>query len=226
MLVNSEKGMRAGEMQRKLQISLILMLVLVTGAIVATALVKASHVRQEAFSALITQTTGRAGTDVREFFAPLSSSLRLLRRWGISADRQELSMQRVAERFIPILEETGLIAPVGEWILNEACSQMKAWAKWGYDPAPLAVNLSAHQFNQRDLADTIQRVLTSCHVDPNYLELELTETVIMRDAEVSRNTLLQLKDIGVRLSVDDFGTGYSSMSYLKLFPLRALGPLG
>ena len=124
--------------------------------------------------------------------------------------------------FIPILEETRLIVPVGEWVLNEACQQMKAWADDGYEPVSVAVNLSACQFRQQHLVETVTSALTSSGMDPKRLELELTETVIMQDAEKSRDTLLKLKDIGVGLSVDDFGTGYSSMSYLKLFPLDRL----
>jgi diguanylate cyclase (GGDEF)-like protein len=124
--------------------------------------------------------------------------------------------------FIPLLEETGLIVPVGEWVLNAACMQVKSWSEEGLQPVPIAVNLSANQFNQTDLADTVYRALSSNPINPKYLELELTETVIMQDAERNRNTLLKLKEIGVRLAVDDFGTGYSSMSYLKLFPLDVL----
>ncbi len=112
MPVSSRKETRSGELQRKLQISLILMLVLVTGVIVATALVKASRVRHEAFSARIMQTTERAGTTVREFFAPVSASLRLLRRWGMSANGGDLDVQRVAEQFIPVLEEFSRVSGV------------------------------------------------------------------------------------------------------------------
>ncbi len=112
MPVNSRKETRAGELQRKLQLSLILMLVLVTGVIVAAALVKASGVRHEAFSALIMQTTERAGTTVREFFAPVSASLRLLRRWGMSADGRDLDVERVTEHFIPVLEEFSRVSGV------------------------------------------------------------------------------------------------------------------
>ena len=91
--------------------------------------------------------------------------------------------------FIPILEETGLIAPVGEWVLNTACKQVRDWVEQGFGPVPVAVNLSANQFKQKDLAETVSRALSSCGVNPKYLELELTETVIMQEAERNRNTL-------------------------------------
>ncbi len=126
------------------------------------------------------------------------------------------------DEFIPILEETGLIVAVGEWVLNKACQQMRVWHEDGFGPVRVAVNLSAIQFKQKHLAETVKSALSAYRLDPKLLELELTESVIMQDAEKSRDMLLQLKDIGVRLSVDDFGTGYSSMSYLKLFPLDTL----
>jgi diguanylate cyclase (GGDEF)-like protein len=124
--------------------------------------------------------------------------------------------------FIPILEETGLISPVGEWVLNAACSQLKAWVEEGYEPTRVAVNLSANQFRHEQLASSIQKAIDAHGVMPACLELELTETIIMQDAAKNRETLMALKEIGLRLSVDDFGTGYSSMSYLKLFPLDTL----
>lgn len=124
--------------------------------------------------------------------------------------------------FIPIAEETGLIVPIGEWVLNRACQQSVAWREQGYIQVPMAVNLSARQFNNEDLLDSVHAALRSSGLEGPMLELELTETTIMQDAELARVTLQALKNLGVKLAVDDFGQGYSSMSYLKYFPLDTL----
>ncbi|MCC7486291.1 MAG: EAL domain-containing protein [Burkholderiales bacterium] len=124
--------------------------------------------------------------------------------------------------FIPILEETGLIVPVGEWVLRSVCRQIRQWEGEGIAPPPVAVNLSARQFQSRDLAATIRRILEESGVAPDLIELELTETLVMSDAEESIEMLRELKRLGVRLSVDDFGTGYSSLAYLRRFPLDTL----
>lgn len=124
--------------------------------------------------------------------------------------------------FIPIAEETGLIVPIGKWVLNTVCAQLAAWQADGHAVVPVAVNLSARQFENQNLEDDIRESLETSGVDPRYLELELTERVIMSDAEETRRKLEALKSLGVRLSVDDFGTGYSSLSYLKRFPLDAM----
>lgn len=125
---------------------------------------------------------------------------------------------------ITLLEETGLIEPVGEWILRTACTQAKLWLDAGLPPLRMSVNLSARQFKQADLADRIQRVLAEVGLDPElgWLDLELTESIIMQDAEMTLVTLQKLNDIGVKLSIDDFGTGYSSLSYLRRFPIHTL----
>lgn len=125
-------------------------------------------------------------------------------------------------QFIPLAEERGLIAPIGEWMLREACRQNREWQKAGLPPLVVAVNLSALQFEQKDIPGMIARVLRSCGLAPEFLELELTESAIMRDAESTVNTMRTLKGIGVALSLDDFGTGYSSLSHLKRFPLDKL----
>ena len=124
--------------------------------------------------------------------------------------------------FIPLAEETGLIIPIGEWVLEEACKQNHAWQQAGYTPLRMGVNLSARQFAEQDLVGTIQRILDSSQLDPGYLELELTESILMRDVHESIAILRDMKEIGVDLSIDDFGTGYSSLSYLKLLPLDTL----
>jgi diguanylate cyclase (GGDEF)-like protein/PAS domain S-box-containing protein len=124
--------------------------------------------------------------------------------------------------FIPILEDTGAIVPVGEWVLRTVCEQIRQWGREGLAVRPVAVNLSARQFQRRNLAAVVAETLRDTGVAPELIELELTETLLMGDVEEAVETLRQLKSLGVGLSVDDFGTGYSSLSYLKRFPLDAL----
>ena len=124
--------------------------------------------------------------------------------------------------FIPVLEETGLIVPVGEWVLRTACAQIKAWEKAGLKVPPVSVNLSPRQFEQKNLRDSVHRVLRETKVDPGLIEFEITESLLMHDPEGAARTLASLKQSGVRLSMDDFGTGYSSLGYLKRFPIDTL----
>ncbi|HEV8520206.1 MAG TPA: EAL domain-containing protein [Burkholderiales bacterium] len=124
--------------------------------------------------------------------------------------------------FIPVLEESGLIVPVGEWVLRAACEQISSWQEAGLTPVPIAVNLSAKQFHQQDIAAMVMRALLEFGVDPHLLELEITESAAMHDAKVTTATLHKLKALGVRIAIDDFGTGYSSLSYLKRFPIDSL----
>jgi predicted signal transduction protein with EAL and GGDEF domain/AmiR/NasT family two-component response regulator len=124
--------------------------------------------------------------------------------------------------FIPLAEETGLIVPIGEWVLRTACSQARAWQKLMRRPVRMAVNLSAKQFKDENLSQIVLSALHDTGLDPRLLELELTEGTLMDDAKATLATLEQLRGIGVYLSIDDFGTGYSSMNYLKRFDVRAL----
>jgi diguanylate cyclase (GGDEF)-like protein len=124
--------------------------------------------------------------------------------------------------FIGILEDTGLIIPAGEWVIGEVCRQLLQWQREGRAPLPVAVNLSARQLQQADLAARLERIVRASGVDPRLLEIELTESMLMADPEAAVATLSALKALGMRLSVDDFGTGYSSLAYLKRFPLDAL----
>ncbi|WP_413671964.1 putative bifunctional diguanylate cyclase/phosphodiesterase [Massilia cellulosiltytica] len=124
--------------------------------------------------------------------------------------------------FIPLAEETGLIVPIGEWVLRTACNQARHWQKLGRRPVRIAVNLSAKQFKDENLSQIVLSALHDTGLDPRLLELELTEGTLMDDAKATLATLEQLRGIGVYLSIDDFGTGYSSMNYLKRFDVRAL----
>ena len=124
--------------------------------------------------------------------------------------------------FIPLAEETGVIIPIGEWVLNEACRQAQSWRASGLRPLRVAVNLSAQQFRQKKLVDVVATALRAACLEPRYLELELTESTVMHDAEQSIEILRELSTLGVRISVDDFGTGYSSLSYLRRLPLDKL----
>jgi diguanylate cyclase (GGDEF)-like protein/PAS domain S-box-containing protein len=124
--------------------------------------------------------------------------------------------------FIPMLEETGLIVQVGEWVLRTACAQIKAWQETALKVPPISVNLSARQFEQKNLKGAVRQILDDTRVDPSLIEFEITESLLMNDPEGAARTLHSLKESGVRLSMDDFGTGYSSLGYLKRFPIDTL----
>ena len=124
--------------------------------------------------------------------------------------------------FIPLAEECGLIGPIGEWVLREACRQGRAWQLAGLPSLRIAVNVAAAQFRSGNLVETIRRALADAQFEPRLLEVELTESAVMSDPEESIKTLEKLSEMGVLVSVDDFGTGYSSMSYLRRFPIDHL----
>jgi diguanylate cyclase (GGDEF)-like protein len=124
--------------------------------------------------------------------------------------------------FIPILEDTGLIVPVGEWVIRTACEQIKRWTDDGATALPIAVNLSARQFHQRDLDKVVARLIAETGIEPVNLELELTESLLMREPEEAARTMHRLASQGVRIAIDDFGTGYSSLAYLRRFPIASL----
>jgi diguanylate cyclase (GGDEF)-like protein/PAS domain S-box-containing protein len=125
-------------------------------------------------------------------------------------------------QFIPLAEETGLIVPIGQWVLRTACAQTKAWQAGGLSPLRVAVNLSARQFSQDSLLEDVARVLAETGLEAPLLELEITESMVMRNPAHAVALLDSLKAMGVHLSIDDFGTGYSSLSYLKRFPIDNL----
>jgi diguanylate cyclase (GGDEF)-like protein len=143
--------------------------------------------------------------------------LEALLRWN----HPEMGMVSPAD-FIPLAEESGLIVPIGEWVLRTVCEQMRSWQNAGMTPLRVAVNLSACQFRQTLFSQLVRRILDETRVSSKWLELELTESVIMDDIQTSSTVLRELKNMGVHISMDDFGTGYSSLSLLKRLPLDTL----
>ncbi|HUV04279.1 MAG TPA: EAL domain-containing protein [Armatimonadota bacterium] len=140
-----------------------------------------------------------------------------LLRW----QHPELGLLAPAQ-FIPLAEETGDIVPIGEWVLRTACAQNKAWQEAGFSLVDIAVNVSAVQFQQGDLVAAVKGALDETGLEPCYLSLELTESILMRNPETAATVLRDLKEVGVQISIDDFGTGHSSLSYLKRFPTDAV----
>ncbi|MDP2677741.1 MAG: EAL domain-containing protein [Rhodoferax sp.] len=173
---------------------------------------------------LITTTRLRQALDQQEFVLHYQPQVSLksgaiigveaLLRWN----NPELGMV-LPSRFISMLESTGLINEVGEWVLRTACEQSMAWQREGLPPIRMAVNLSAHQFQTDDIVRVVKQVLDETGLNPNRLELEITESVILDGSELIIGALHALKQLGVTLSLDDFGTGYSSLSYLQRFPI-------
>jgi EAL domain-containing protein (putative c-di-GMP-specific phosphodiesterase class I) len=125
-------------------------------------------------------------------------------------------------RFIPIAEDSGLILKIGEWVLETACAQAQQWWRDGLPPVPIAVNVSAVQFRHQNFLDTVRRVLHETGLSPEFLELELTESLLISSEDVMFAVLQELRQLGVKLAIDDFGTGYSSLSYLKQFRVNKL----
>jgi EAL domain-containing protein (putative c-di-GMP-specific phosphodiesterase class I) len=124
--------------------------------------------------------------------------------------------------FIGLAEETGLIVPIGEWIIKKVCEQSKKWQADGFEKMCIAVNLSARQFQQMNLVSTIAKIIADTGLDPACLGLEVTESIAMKNADFTIAALNEFKKMKIHLSLDDFGTGYSSLSYLKRFPLETL----
>lgn len=126
------------------------------------------------------------------------------------------------ERFVPVAEACGLIVPIGQWVLREACLQAKRWVDAGISAISIAVNISALEFRQNNFIENLRTILKETDLEGHNLQLEITESVLMHDAEASVALLIALKKMNIQLAVDDFGTGYSSLSYLKLFPIDVL----
>jgi diguanylate cyclase (GGDEF)-like protein len=145
------------------------------------------------------------------------SELEALLRW----QHPELGLVP-PDKFIRIAESSGLIVPIGEWVLRAACAQARKWQDEGLPAVSMAINVSAVQFRQQGFCELIRRVLRETGLAPHYLELELTESLLLGDADVTLSVLQELKDMGLTLAIDDFGTGYSSFGYLKQFPVSKL----
>jgi EAL domain-containing protein (putative c-di-GMP-specific phosphodiesterase class I) len=124
--------------------------------------------------------------------------------------------------FIPLAENSGQIESIGAWVLNEACRQLQEWERIGIADLRMSVNVSVRQFRDSSLRDQVKAALTRYHIPPSRLELELTESMLMRDAPLAIETIDRLKRLGVRLAIDDFGTGFSSLSYLADLPIDTL----
>ncbi|MEQ1507922.1 MAG: EAL domain-containing protein [Myxococcota bacterium] len=124
--------------------------------------------------------------------------------------------------FVPVCEDTGLIVPLGDWVLRQSCLQARRWAETHGHPVTVAVNLSARQFREPDLAQRVSAILAETGLEPSLLELELTESILLQDTPASARALDQLKALGIRIALDDFGTGYSSLSYLSRLPIDTL----
>lgn len=145
------------------------------------------------------------------------SGMESLLRWQSSPDTLVSPVE-----FIPLLEDTGLIIPVGEWVLYKSCQQIKKWHDAGFEKLRVSVNLSARQFRQQDLVEMIIKILNDAGLDSKYLELEITESLLMENLDQTSGALQRLFDLGIHITIDDFGTGYSSLSYLKQFPISTL----
>jgi predicted signal transduction protein with EAL and GGDEF domain len=126
------------------------------------------------------------------------------------------------EDFIPVAEETGMIIDLGEWVLRNACAQAKVWRDEGLPPVRMAVNVSGHQFAMREFPQLVATIIQETGIEPSMLELEITESVVMKDEQWAEKALLELKKIGVSLAIDDFGTGYSSLGRLRNFAVDRL----
>jgi len=124
--------------------------------------------------------------------------------------------------FISVAEDSGLIIPIGKWVIRTACRQHQTWLETGFGPISISVNLSCHQFSDRQLLHSVRDILEETGMEPKYLEFEITESVLMQDADTAMLVLNEMKKMGMKISIDDFGTGYSSMSYLKHFPIDVL----
>jgi diguanylate cyclase len=155
----------------------------------------------------------------------LRSNCILIRRDGVEALIRWTHPTRGVvspAQFIPIAEDCGLILPIGNWVLRQACKQARAWVDAGLPMATMAVNVSAKEFRNQNFVGELFEVLSETGLDPTSLELELTESVLMKHSESAASTLHTLREKGVQVAVDDFGTGYSSLSYLRKFPVDAL----
>ncbi len=181
----------------------------------------------EAFRKLILESNLRKAVDQEEFimyYQPLVelSTGRIAGAEALVRWRHPKFGLLPPRDFIPLAEETGLIIPLGDWIMQTVCGQAKAWQQSGFSPLRISVNLSMRQFTHNAATETVLNALVKSALDPKCLELELTESIVMQNAQQTIDTLREFKSAGIQLSLDDFGTGYSSLSYLKTLPLNKL----
>jgi len=176
---------------------------------------------------LVLQNSLRRALEKEEFFLVYQPQLDLAGKHVVGAEAlirwasSELGNVPPA-RFIPEAERSRMILPIGEWVLREACRQCKTWQDQGYPAISIAVNLSSVQFLSDDIVETVRRVLAETKLSPRYLELEITEGILLQNTNRTMRLLRELKELGVRISIDDFGVGYSALSYLKHFPFDTL----
>lgn len=145
------------------------------------------------------------------------NSVEVLLRWN-----HPLLGEVAPSDFIPIAEQSGIIGDLTSWILYEACNQCIQWQKSGLPPVVIAINVSGHQLQDRSIIDQIKLILQQTGMETHFLEIEITESVLMQNPEATRSVLQELRNLGIKVSIDDFGTGYSSLAYLKLFPVNAI----
>lgn len=126
------------------------------------------------------------------------------------------------QEFVPLAEEIGLIVPIGEWVMQSACEQTKKWHDTGFDSLYMSINISGYQIKQRNILDCVKRLLKKTNLDAHFVEFELTESIILEQSQHTSDSILALKDLGIKIVIDDFGTGYSSLMYLKRFPIDIL----
>ena len=187
----------------------------------------ASVMNVSAFKQLLMENSLRRALEKEEFVVHYQPQIDLINRQivGVEAlirwQHPDLGLVFPSE-FIGLAEETGLIVPIGEWMVRKVCQQNKKWQEMGLSKVCISVNLSARQFQQRNLVTTIAQILTETGLDPQYIGFEITETIAMKNADFTISALNELKKMKTHLSLDDFGTGYSSLSYLKRFPLETL----
>ncbi len=186
-----------------------------------------AQMNSHSFERLALETSLRRAVERNEFLLHYQPKvdMRTGRITGVEAlvrwQHPDMGMVPPAQ-FIPLAEETGLIAPIGDWVLRTACAEAQSWIAQGMSAIGVAVNLSARQFARDELAPSILRVLRETNLDPRLLELEITESIVMHNADRAAEVLEQLTRLGVRVAIDDFGTGYSSLSYLKRFPISSV----
>ena len=186
-----------------------------------------AEMNQHTFERLALETSLRRAIEREEFLLHYQPKvdLRSGRITGVEAlvrwRHPDLGMVSPAQ-FIPLAEETGLIGPIGDWVLRTACAEARRWIGKGTSEISVAVNLSARQFAREDLAQSITSVLQESDLEPRFLEIEITESTVMHNANRAAGILQQLKEMGIRVAIDDFGTGYSSLGYLKRFPIDSV----